>query len=162
MWIYLTCSSKQNKNGSTGMARCLKKGVWRANGRQTRGISLQTCNKMFQESSIHVSGLQIGHSAILRPYPKRDDRRVELPLHHHSLLTFISSPRSSSQQHLEGAAPCIHDVYLCHDFICAMAVNIFIVRISCVFSASPAWGRAKLQGSDCSVARISVAWFSNT
>jgi hypothetical protein len=93
--------------------------------------------QMFQESSIHVSGLQIGHSAILQPCPKRDDRRVELPLHNYKLRIFISSPCPSSQQHLKRAAPCIHDVYLCHDFICAMAVNVFIVRISCVFSPRP-------------------------
>jgi hypothetical protein len=56
--------------------------------------------QMFQESSIHVSGFQIGHSAILRPCPKRDDRRVELPLHNHKsaylylFTTFIFSARS--------------------------------------------------------------------
>jgi hypothetical protein len=94
--------------------------------------------QMFQDSSIHVSGLQIGHSAILRPpYPKRDDCRVELPLDNHNLRIFITSPCSSSQQHLKGAAPCIHDVYLCHDIICAMAVNVFIVRLSCVCSPDP-------------------------
>jgi hypothetical protein len=76
--------------------------------------------QMFQESSIHVSGLQIGHSVVPRPCPKRDDGRVELPLHNHTLRIFISSPCPSSQQHLKGAAPCIHDVYLCYDFIRAM------------------------------------------